>query len=230
MSSAPRSALEQSWIDNAAGWIEAVRKDCIESRTLVTNAAMIDAVINSPDTSSPRRILDMGCGEGWLLRELGARGIDAVGVEASAPLAEAARAEGNRVFQLSYADITALPAQAGSDYAAVVFNFSLFDQDLAPLLKAVGHLLKEEGHLLIQTLHPGTAPGKQDSVNGWRTETFEQFGGAFPSPMPWYFRTLTSWINLLRESGYRIRDIQEPAHPRTGLPASLLLICERASS
>lgn len=41
--------------------------------------------------------------------------------------------------------------------------------------------------------------------------------------MPWYFRTLESWLALLDGSGWRLRGLSETAHPRLGRPLSLLL-------
>jgi hypothetical protein len=41
--------------------------------------------------------------------------------------------------------------------------------------------------------------------------------------MPWYFRTLASWISELETAGLRVSWIAEPIHPDTGDPLSLLL-------
>ena len=66
-----------SWNQNASAWINTIENDEIESRKLVTNKAIIDAVISY----SPSTILDIGCGEGWLTRELTIKGIEAWGVD-----------------------------------------------------------------------------------------------------------------------------------------------------
>jgi len=65
----------ESWRKNAAPWTNAVREGQIESRRLVTNQAIIDAVISR----APRTALDIGCGEGWLVRALAERGIQTTG-------------------------------------------------------------------------------------------------------------------------------------------------------
>lgn len=226
MSTPPKTSLAQSWLDNAAGWIAAVREDRIESRRLSTNKAILDAVLETAPTSAARRVLDMGCGEGWLVRKLESYGVESVGVEGSLPLVQAARTAGGHFLHLTYDEVIAYPQRAGGIYDAVIFNFALLEDDLVPVLRAVRTLLSGHGRLIIQTVHPWTACGDAAYADGWRTENFDQFGSAFPSPMPWYFRTLASWTAALKESGYLITDLREPLHPENGKPLSLMLIGE----
>lgn len=63
--------IVESWQNNAEAWTAAVRERRIESRTLVTDRAIVDAVLSR----SPRHVLDIGCGEGWLGRALADRGV-----------------------------------------------------------------------------------------------------------------------------------------------------------
>ncbi|MNY66790.1 hypothetical protein D3C86_2042760 [compost metagenome] len=65
-----------------------------------------------------------------------------------------------------------------------------------------------------------------DYQDGWREETFVGFKGQW-QPMPWYFRTLSSWLNALDMSGFRLVSLQEPQHPQSPVPQSLLLVAER---
>jgi len=77
---------------------------------------------------------------------------------------------------------------------------------------------------VIQTLHPwSVADG--DYQDGWREESFAGFGGDW-QVMPWYFRTLASWLNALDMAGLRLVSLQEPQHPQSALPQSLLLVAE----
>ena len=41
--------------------------------------------------------------------------------------------------------------------------------------------------------------------------------------MPWYFRTLASWIATLRDGGFTLAGLDEPLHPKDGRPLSLIL-------
>lgn len=216
------SKLAQSWSVNADAWTRAVRERRIESRRLVTDSAIMAAVVDR----SPERVLDVGCGEGWLCRALSARGIGMVGVDGSAPLVESARAAGGGAFHvLPYAELVTRPERVGSrEFDAIVCNFALLEEDIVPLLRALRLLLRPGGALLIQTVHPWTARGEHPYEDGWRTERFTAFGEEFAEPMPWYFRTLSSWVAALRQAGYRVEEASEPLHPESGDPLSLILV------
>ncbi|MNG18628.1 hypothetical protein D3C84_1027110 [compost metagenome] len=85
-------------------------------------------------------------------------------------------------------------------------------------------LLAPGGALVIQTLHPWVAAAG-DYQDGWREETFAGFKGQW-QPMPWYFRTLSSWLNALDMAGFALSGLQEPQHPQSPVPQSLLLVAE----
>jgi len=199
-----------------------VRESRIESRRVATNSAIVEAVRER----APRRALDVGCGEGWLVRALAEGGADVVGVDGSAPLIEAAQSVGSGVFHVrSYAEIVADPEWLGTGFDAVIFNFALLDEEVGPVLSAVRRCLAPSGALFIQTVHPWAVRGDAPYRDAWRVETFSGFDLPFPEPMPWYYRTLESWVSRLTESGYRITDVREPRHPESGEPLSLLFIC-----
>ncbi|WP_166220752.1 class I SAM-dependent methyltransferase [Pseudomonas atagonensis] len=220
--SAPESTLLQSWHDNAQAWIEAIRSGAIESRRQVTDQAILLAIMGR----QPERVLDLGCGEGWLLRALAERGIEAVGVDGDATLIDAARTAGtSQVHVASYAALAEAQVDIGRDYALICANFSLLHQDIIPLMAAMNALLAPGGALVIQTLHPW-AVAAGDYQDGWREETFAGIAGQW-QPMPWYFRTLSSWLNALDMAGFRLTSLQEPQHPQSAVPQSLLMIAER---
>ena len=220
--SSPESTLLQSWHHNARAWTEAVRSGAIESRRQVTDQAMLLAVM----WRQPERVLDLGCGEGWLLRALAERGFEAVGVDGDPTLVEAARVAGSSpVHVASYEDLVEAKVDIGRDYDLICANFSLLHQDIIPLLAAMNALLVPGGALVIQTLHPWSVAAG-DYQDGWREETFNGFKGQW-QPMPWYFRTLSSWLNALDMAGLQLISLREPQHPQSPVPQSLLMIAER---
>ena len=223
--SSSEAQIIASWRKNAAPWTNAVRERRIETRKLVTDGAIIDAVMGR----SPRSALDVGCGEGWLARALGERGVEVIGVDAVAGLIEDARRAGGANFRVaSYEEIAAGELDVRVD--AVIANFSLLGKEsVEGVVRRSPQLLKENGALIIQTLHPLVSTGDLPYADGWRTGSWAGFDADFSDPAPWYFRTMGSWLQLLEESGLPRVEIREPINPTTQVPASVIFIAEPQS-
>jgi SAM-dependent methyltransferase len=220
-------ALAASWESNADAWTTAVRSGAIPSRAAGTDAAIVAAVRRQMPDAGP--VLDVGCGEGWLVRALRGHGYDASGVDGSPRLIDRACELGGADFRVAtYEQLTATPALAGGPYASIVLNFALLGDEIHPLLGALATRLTLDGNLTIQTVHPWIASGDARYEDGWRTETFGAFGSVFPSPMPWYFRTLGTWMRDIDAAGLVVTRLEEPLDAETGRPLSLLLACARS--
>lgn len=209
--------IVDSWEKNASQWSAAVRGGHIESRKLITNKSIVEAVLSR----SPESVLDIGCGEGWLIRELSLRVPHLVGVDVVPDLIEQAESAGGGHFLVaSYEDI-ARGAVEGS-FDVVVCNFSLLGKEsVETLFKALPARLKADGAVIVQTPHPAVA-GDQPYIDGWREGSWAGFGSDFIDPAPWYFRTLESWVALFSDNGFRLLEMREPIHPKTHKPASVI--------
>jgi len=211
------AAILESWSRNANPWTSAVRGGDIESRTLVTNAAIVDAV----RARAPRSGVDLGCGEGWLVRALPE--VAMVGVDAIETLVDQARAAGGGEFRvMSYEEIAAGGLALAVDVA--VANFSLIGKEAVDgLFAAAPSYLRAGGALVVQTVHPLMACGEEPYADGWRAGSWAGFSDDFQDAPPWYFRTVSSWIALFETHGLRVVEMREPLHPRTGKPVSLIV-------
>ncbi|MDB5748810.1 MAG: Methyltransferase type 12 [Massilia sp.] len=209
-----------AWSRNTDPWIAAVRGREIASRALVTDAAIVEAV----RARAPRTGVDLGCGEGWLVRALA--GVGMVGVDAIPGLVEAARAAGGGDFRvMSYEQIAAGELQGAFDIA--ICNFSLIGNEaVSGLFKAARRYLRPGGALVVQTVHPFASCGDAPYADGWREGSWAGFNSDFADAPPWYFRTLASWIALFTDNGLRFTEMREPVHPETGKPVSLILVGE----
>ena len=211
-----------AWDEAALCWADALRERVDPARA-VADAAMVELVRQVP--TGP--ILDAGCGEGWLARELAAHRHRVTAFDASPLMLELALREGPKTADyrlLTYGEAAAGPRRMGGVFGTVVFNFSLLEERITPVLSAVGSVLFPYGRILIQAAHPASELDGPDGYrDGWRTLEEAAPGVAFPSPVPWYFRTFTTWVLELRRAGLLLVETYEPLDPATGRPVSLIL-------
>ena len=215
----------QCWQQNAAPWVDAIRDQEIASRVLATNHAIESAVL----ATQPKSVIDVGCGEGWLVRALAQQGISARGADAIPALIDAARRLGGEFAVASYEDI----ARGRLDWKAdtVSCNFALIGKEsTVQLLRGVPGLLQPGGRFVVQTLHPVEACGSLPYEDGWRQGSWDGFNQHFENAAPWYFRTLESWRVLFSDCGLHLVAEHWPIHPGTGRPASVLFAAAVAAA
>lgn len=213
------------WDANARAWTRAVRERRIASRTAGTDAALLDTLTSL----APGRLLDAGCGEGWLIRAVRQYlpKCWAIGVDGAPALVAAARAADplGCYHLLTYDALAAgewcrdpVLAECMADpLDVVVFNYALFDRDIAATLRAARNLLAPDGAVVVQTLPP-CAPGSE----GWRTEDFAGFGVEGWVPMHWYARSRAAWDAAFADAGLKVCADHTPApSPET---LSLLMV------
>ena len=207
------------WQQNAEPWVDAIRNEEIASRVLATNLAIENAIL----ATRPASVIDVGCGEGWLVRRLRERGISARGLDVVPALIGAAKRQGGEFAVASYDDIAGGTVAWRAD--TVSCNFALIGKEsTAQLLRGVGRLLNPGGHFIVQTLHPVEACGTLAYEDGWRQGSWDGFNQCFVNAAPWYFRTLDSWRTLFAACGLRLVSEHWPIHPHTGRPASVVFV------
>ncbi len=108
--------------------------------------------------AEPARILDMGCGTGWLACELAARGHHVTGADPAAAMLAVARARpgGDRVRWVQ-ADAASLATRARFDLIIMtghVFQLLLDDRAVRVALQALGRHLAPGGRIAFETRNP----------------------------------------------------------------------------
>jgi len=218
----PDKKIIDSWKKNTAPWISAISNHEIESRTLITNHAIVKAILEK----RPQSVLDIGCGEGWLVRELVQSGIDTLGVDIIPDFINYAQQQKKGRFKcVSYEDFSYKLLQ--EKFEVLVCNFSLLGKEsVENIFHQSVKLLNHGGSFIIQTIHPQMASEKDNYIDGWRQSSWTGFNSQFCDPPPWYFRTIESWKKLFSNNNFKLTEVREPINPLTQSPASILFIGE----
>jgi 2-polyprenyl-3-methyl-5-hydroxy-6-metoxy-1,4-benzoquinol methylase len=214
--------IVSSWNANAGNWIATIENSELESRRLATNAAIVNTVLNC----KRKKVLDLGCGEGWLSRELRKQGLDVWGTDAvSALVQHAVENDGPFYFNHSYEDIIASNHQLPAPFDLVVINFALLDKEVTEkLITSLPLLLTQNGLVIIQTLHALAVASSGEYKSGWKEGSWDGMKREFVQPYQWYFRTLEDWFQLFANAGLAIKAIKEPVHPATARPLSYIFV------
>lgn len=210
-----------SWHINASAWIKAIKNEEIESRKIITNDAILNTIINH----HPKKVLDIGCGEGWLARALANKNIDVFGIDAVPALIDYANQMGGAKFDVCRYENSS-EYKFHELFNCIICNFSLIGKESTEIvINTSANLLQKNGSLIIQTLHPVIASIDSNYVEGWRAGSWSGFSEDFTAPAPWYFRTIEDWFELLNKNGFQRIKILEPVHPQTGKPVSIIFEC-----
>jgi 2-polyprenyl-3-methyl-5-hydroxy-6-metoxy-1,4-benzoquinol methylase len=199
-----------SWQANSSSWIETIDQEEIYSRKLATNEAIVNSILRH----HPQRVLDLGCGEGWLCRTLHPFHVSVCGVDGAAALIENAKkkGEGPDYHCYAYQEIRAGSAafSALGTFDLIAFNFALFEDTTATfaLLDQLKSSLVNGGMLIIQTI--GFSP---DQPSAWQKEDWRTLKRDFPAPFPWYYRSLAEWKTSFEQHQWKLLQHDCILHP-----------------
>lgn len=182
----------------------------------------LEAAIGSP---SGQRILDVGCGHGWLASRYAARGAQVVGIDGSRRLIDKAQAQPSNVRWVVHDLDTGLPPGLAMFDAAVAHMVLMDLPRLSPLLSDLHQALRPGGVFVATILHPAffnqTVEQADDGawfrrVTGYLTHErwrIDSYGGHWH-----YHRPLEYYIGELITAGFVITGLSEPR----SLPHDLL--------
>ena len=164
-------SLRDAWEAEARNWIAWARTPGHDSYWRFHRDAFLPSL-----PPPPCRVVDVGCGEGRLPRDLKLRGYDVIGVDGSRTLIEAAR-EADPTGRYEVADAAALPlADASVDLVTAFMSFQDVD-DLDGAFREAARMLVWGGHLRSAIVHPVSSAG--DVRASEHDEVFEIRGSYF---------------------------------------------------
>jgi trans-aconitate methyltransferase len=159
------------------------------------------------------RILDLGCGDGVLTKQLADLGCEVVAVDSSAPQIEAARKLG---LNAQVINAEALPFR--DEFDAVFSNAVLhWIRDADSVIAAVYRSLRSGGRFVAEF-------GGDGCVQKIRTalvQALERRGMDGEARVPWYFPTPGDYAARLERAGFRIDRIALIPRP-TPLPGDVI--------
>jgi SAM-dependent methyltransferase len=165
--------------------------------------------------------LEVGCGEGRVLRDLKARGYDVIGLDSSATLLEAARdLDPDGRYVLGRAE--ELPFDDGSFELVVAYNVLMDVDDMPRAVAEIGRVLRPGGRLCACVTHPLTDAGGFEGdafvIRGSYLEEGWMIVGAVEREgleMCFDGRTypLESYGRALEAAHLQIETLREPAAP-----------------
>lgn len=181
-----------------------------------------------PDLSGAR-VLDLGCGHGWLARELAARGAEVVGVDGSAALLERARADHPGLRFVEADLVQGLPPELVAEgFDAVVAHMVVMDvPELSALFADVARALAPGGVFVASLLRPAYFSHDVDGPEAprpWRRHVSgyldheERWIAAFGGHRH-YHRPLSWYVAELAAAGFAVTGLAEPPSlPQHGRP------------
>ena len=190
------SEIIKAWKKNGLQWIEAIEHKLIPSRINTTNEAILKVITET----NPITALDMGCGEGWLCRQLSVHDIECTGVDGVKELIDYSYSNGGGEFIISsYEELIEGKTNVKGKFDVVIFNFSIFEKvNTIDLLRYAKTKLSKQGSIIIQTIHPKNINIQDSMISHWVSEDWKGVGPGF-FPFKWYFRTEHDWLELFKQ-------------------------------
>ncbi len=179
------------------------------------------------------RVVDVGCGNGYLARRLARAGARVVGVDRSKPLVARARArEEQQPLRIVYhvTDAGRMEMLRGRSFDLAVANMALMDIENAEgAIRQVGRLLRPRGRFVFSISHPCFDVDTRSAwqveqragqlavfrkVTGYRRPHADTFRWSLPhgrtAETRGYHRPLVWYVKRLRSSGLVLIDMEEP--------------------
>ncbi len=222
-----KSNIKQEWNKSANAWLDFVRTGKDHCRYYMNNPAMFRILGNIRG----KKVLDLGCGEGFNARMMARRGAKVTGIDfAEKMLALAKDSEKKDKLGIKYYNCNATKLSIFKNRTFDIVSSFMTIQDIAnyrQALKEVSRVLKKNRRLVIGTTHPCF---EKTIYRDGKYHRDERYFKNKTYPIYWrmkrltkYFkttsfhRTLTEYSIALYKAGFVISRIIEPKPTKKGL-------------
>lgn len=157
------------------------------------------------------RVLDAGCGTGYLSRQLADRGAVVTGVDVSERMIEIARAERPGIdFRVD--SCSELRTVGDGDVDLVVANYVLMDvPDLEGTVRAFHRVLRAGGAAVLVFSHPCFPQGRAVTFPYFeRRKVVDPPWSHFTQDFIWFHRPLSDYWKAFRAAAFVVDDFDEP--------------------
>lgn len=223
--------IASRWDAGAGVWVEAVRSGKDLYREALNNPALFAMLGNVRG----KRVLDLGCGEGYNTRVLAGEGAKVMGIDLSKELVNLAieREEEEKLGIVYHvANAADLYMLDDSSFADVVSFMAIQDmRDIGRVFHEVARVLKPTGRFLFSIPHPCFE--RRSKREGWQEDeeghpvyfkvdryfdegpyeyefTMKSAGMRMPKRIVSFHRTLTTYFRTVTRAGLVLKGIVEP--------------------
>ncbi|WP_202081185.1 class I SAM-dependent methyltransferase [Caldalkalibacillus salinus] len=192
-------------------------------REVFLNPTLLDLL----DSVHGKRVLDAGCGEGYLSRMLSKLGASVLGIDYSNKMLEIAKDRTPKSLDIRYehGNLEDLSFLEDQSFDLIVSNMVI--QDLSEYDRAINEmyrLLVDGGWFIFSILHPcfitpgsGWVKSEDGEKLYWKVDNYF-YEGAYEQAIPldqdeklvYFHRTLTSYVDTVIRAGFRIEQLVEP--------------------
>lgn len=175
-------------------------------------------------------LCDLACGQGEMARQIATRGAKVVGVDLAQKLLDIAqRQEEIHPLGITYFhdDAQSLASLEDAVFKGVLCNMALMDiPDLNATFHQVQRILRPDGWFAFTITHPcfQRPPAKRyDDEGFWRSDNPDGVRGKVGA----HHRTLSTYLNAIREAGMFVDRLREPPLPDRDIPIVLVALCRK---
>jgi ubiquinone/menaquinone biosynthesis C-methylase UbiE len=229
-----RDEIRDQWEENALAFADLIDNRGTPHHRLILNPC-VETLLGDVHG---KRLLDAGCGEGYLSRYYAAKGARVYGVDISPRLIEQAQMRTEKELDVKYevGNICRLDKISDNSFDLILCNLVLlnipcFEDALGEFFRVLdvgGSLVFSIVHPAFDFYGPGTwEMGEKDPATRRREGLFFKMdlytkeseykrfwrtreGEEFPVSFSFYHRTLATYVKGLLKAGFRLVDLEEP--------------------